>query len=129
MLNDTLSNALSLIYNGEMIRRESITINPNSKVISKVLDIFNAHGYVGKAENITDSKGGFAKIPLLGHINKCGVIKPRFSVKKDQYEKFEKRYLPAKNMGIMIVTTSQGMMTHDEAKEKNIGGKLIAYCY
>ena len=66
---------------------------------------------------------------MAGSINKCGVIKPRFSVKKNEYEKFEKRYLPAHGFGIIIVSTPKGLMMHDEAIEKGLGGKLIAYCY
>ena len=69
------------------------------------------------------------KINLIGSINKCGVVKPRFSVKKNDFEKYEKRYLPAQNFGILIVSTSQGIMTNYEAKEKNLGGKLLAYVY
>ena len=48
---------------------------------------------------------------------------------KDEFEKFEKRYLPAKNFGILIVTTPEGIMTHNEAKERGIGGRLLAYMY
>ncbi len=66
---------------------------------------------------------------LLGKVNKCGAIKPRFSVKKGGFEKFEKRYLPAKNFGMIIVSTSKGLMMHDEAKKKGLGGRLISYVY
>ena len=66
---------------------------------------------------------------LEGNINKCGVIKPRHAVKKDEFEKFEKRYLPAKNFGILILTTPEGIMTHHDAKERGIGGRLLAYMY
>lgn len=69
------------------------------------------------------------KIQIIGTLNKCAVIKPRFSVKKDGYEKFEKRYLPAKDVGVIIVSTSQGMITHTEAKKKGLGGSLVAYFY
>ena len=62
-------------------------------------------------------------------INKCGVIRPRYNPKKDAYEKFEKRYLPAKDVGIIFVSTTQGIMPHYDAKKKGIGGRLIAYCY
>ena len=68
-------------------------------------------------------------IYLIGKINNCNVIKPRFNVKNDNYEKFEKRFLLAKDFGIIIVSTPKGLMTHIEAKEKGIGGKLILYCY
>ena len=66
---------------------------------------------------------------MLGTINKCGVIKPRLGVKKNNFEKFEKRYLPSKDFGFLIVSTSKGLMVHNEAKEKGVGGNLIAYCY
>ena len=85
--------------------------------------------YVGDFEEIEDGKGNIIKLNLLGKINKCGVIKPRYSVKKDEFEKFEERYLLARGMGILIVSTKWGIVTHNEAKKKNVGGKLLAYCY
>ena len=75
---------------------------------------------------MTPTKGGYLKINLLGSINAIGVIKPRFAVSVDEFEKFEKRFLPAQDMGIILVSTSKGIMTHTEAKNK-IGGKLFAY--
>ena len=76
-----------------------------------------------------DGKAGLIKVNLNGNINKCGVIKPRFAVKRKDFEKFEKRYLPAKDFGIIIISTPDGLMTHIQAKEKNLGGRLIAYVY
>lgn len=86
-------------------------------------------GYIGSFETVIESKGEVIKLNLLGSINKCGVIKPRYNVKKKKIEKFEERYLLAEDFGIIIMSTSNGMITHKEAKEKGIGGKLIAYCY
>ena len=80
-------------------------------------------------EYVDDDKAGMFTVELEGNINKCGVIKPRHAVKKDEFEKFEKRYLPSKNFGIMIVTTPEGIMTHHEAKERGIGGRLLVYVY
>jgi small subunit ribosomal protein S8 len=129
MNNDPLANALSATLNYELAGKKEIIISPTSKLILEVLKILNAHQYVGAAEKITDARGGFIKLHLLGTINKCGVIKPRFSVGWQDFDKFEKRYLPAKGMGIIIISTNEGLMTLDEAREKKIGGKLIAYCY
>ena len=89
----------------------------------------NENNYIGSFEEVITKKGNLLKVNLLGNLNKCGAIKPRYSVKKDGYEKFEKRYLPAKDFGIIFVSTSQGIMTHIEAKKKGLGGKLIAFCY
>jgi small subunit ribosomal protein S8 len=57
------------------------------------------------------------------------VVKPRYSVKSDNYEKFEKRYLPAKEFGVLVVSTPKGMMSHNDARKNKLGGRLIAYCY
>lgn len=129
MLNDPLANALSKILNGEKKSKKEVLIKPASKTIKTVLTIMNEKGYIGSFEEVKDGKGNFLKVNLLGNLNKCGVIKPRFSAKKKEFEKWEKRYLPAKDFGLLLVSTPQGIMTHYQAKEKKTGGKLLAYCY
>ncbi len=129
MLNDTLANALSTIQSYELDGKMDCEIKPYSKLIKEVLDLLNKRGYVGTYEIVDDGKGGILRLNLIGQINKCGVIKPRFSVQKDNYEKYEKRFLPSKDFGILIISTNQGIMTHYEAKEKGLGGKLVAFCY
>ncbi|MBW2976672.1 30S ribosomal protein S8 [Candidatus Woesearchaeota archaeon] len=128
-LNDSLANALSVILTDEKVGKSESRISPSSEVIKKVLDVMKRNDYVGEFEEIKDRKGNIIKLKLVGNINKCGVIKPRYSVKKDEFERFEERYLLARGMGILIVSTPSGIMAHNEAKKKNIGGKLLAYCY
>ena len=128
-LNDPLANVLSFIKNYERLGRSELFAGNNSKVIRTVLAILQEEGYIGGFEEISDGKGKVLKINLLGKINKIGVIKPRFAVKKSDFEKFEKRFLPARGFGILIVTTPKGIMTNTKAKEQGIGGKLICYCY
>jgi len=129
MLNDPLANALSTILSKENAKTKECIIKHSSKIIKEVLKIMKDNYYIGEFKEIEDSKGNMLSINLLNNINKCGVIKPRFSVKKDGYEKFEKRFLLAKDFGILIVSTPLGIMTNNEAKKKSIGGKLLAYCY
>ena len=129
MLNDPLANALSNILNKENARTKECLIKPSSKIIKEILSIMKDNYYIGEFKEIEDSKGNILSVELLNKINKCGVIKPRFSIKKDGYEKFEKRFLPAKGFGILIISTPQGIMTNEEAKKKGIGGKLLSYCY
>ncbi len=129
MLNDPLAAALAKILNAEKVGKKEVVIKPASKMIQKVLSIMNENHYIGSFEVIDDGKGGILKINLLGNINKCGVIKPRFSTKNNTFEKWETRYLPAKDFGTIIVSTSKGIMPHYQAKEKKMGGKLLAYCY
>ena len=128
-LMDPLADALTNMRNNEMQGNNTCTITPASKMIGQVLRTMQKEEYIGEFEFVDDGKAGQFIIELEGNINKCGVIKPRHAVKKDEFERFEKRYLPSKNFGIMIMTTPEGIMTHKEAKEKGIGGRLIAYSY
>ena len=129
MLNDTLANTLSNMLNAEKVGKKSCLAKPSSKLIIKILDIMKHHGYINSYEVLDDGRGGIISISLNGRINKCSAIKPRFSVQLDEYKKFEKRFLPAAELGILIVSTTKGIMTHHEAMEKKMGGKLIAFVY
>ncbi len=115
--------------NAERVGKREVALKPVSKMMKQVLEIMNEHHYVGSYEETQDGQAGLLKINLLGNINKCGVIKPRFSAPYRAFEKWEKRYLPAKDFGILVVSTPLGVMTHIQAKEKKMGGKLLAFCY
>src|SRR3989344_115216 len=127
MLNDPLAAALTKILNAERVGKKEIELTKVSKIIKKVLDIMKDHRYIGMYEETNEGRS--LKVNLLGNLNKCGVIKPRFSTKYHSIEKWEKRYLPAKDFGIILVSTSNGLVTHHRAKELKSGGKLVAYCY
>ena len=128
-LNDPLSNALSHILNCERVSKTICNITPASKTIKIILELLNKEGYIGSYELVKNNKKDILKLNLLGKINKCGAIKPKFSIKENQFEKYERRFLPAKDFGVLILTTSKGIMTNKEAKDKKVGGKLLAYCY
>ncbi len=128
-LNDPIANCLSHILNSEKTGKSTCILTPVSTLLISLLKILKDHKYIGDYETISEERGGNIKVHLLGNINSCCVVKPRFSFTKHNYERFEKRYLPAKDFGLFIVSTSQGVMTHKEALAKGIGGKLIAYCY
>ena len=126
---DPLANALTNMRNNEMQGNKRCKISPASKLIGRVLRTMQKEEYIGEFEFVDDNKAGQFLVELEGNINKCGVIKPRHAVKKDEFEKFEKTDLPSKNFGIMILTTPEGIMTHKEAKDKGIGGRLLVYVY
>jgi len=128
-LNDPLANVLSFIFNYEKLGKKQLITNNVSKLIIRVLNIMNEEGFIGANELIEDGRGGQLKVNLIGSLNKCGVIKPRHKVKVSQFEKYEKRYLPAKDFGVLIVSTNKGLMTHKKAKEQNLGGTLISFVY
>ncbi len=126
---DTLANALNSMKVAETKGRSSSKVKPTSKLIKEVLQVLQDNGYITGCEYQADAQGGFFTVTLNGKINDCGTIKPRFSVTALTWEKFEQRFLPSKDTGILIVSTPQGVMTHIQAKEKKTGGRLIAYTY
>jgi len=128
MRHDTLADVLSTIRNAERIgKKECIT--PTSNLSREVLRLMQKQGFVGVFELIDDGKSGMFKIELKNKINNCNVIKPRYSVKTDGFEKWEKRFLPAKDFGFLILTTNKGILTHNQAKEQKVGGKLLAFVF
>lgn len=129
MLNDPLADALSLIKNAERAGKADCEVAPASKLIGHVLKVMQEAGYIGPFEFVDDGRSGMFRVKLLGNINECGVIKPRHAIKKTDYEKWESRYLPAQDFGALIVTTTNGVVSHYAAKELGTGGKLLAYVY
>ncbi|WP_049980746.1 30S ribosomal protein S8 [Halolamina rubra] len=127
--NDPLVSALSGIDNAESVGHLDHTVAPASNVIGSILEVFYDRGYIGGFEFVDDGRAGKFEVELSGAINDCGAVKPRYSVGADEYEQWEKRFLPARDYGSLIVTTSHGVMSHYEAREKGIGGQVIAYVY
>jgi small subunit ribosomal protein S8 len=129
MQQDTLNDAMALIKNAEKVGKGECTIRPSSKLIGRVLKVMQESGYIKQFELVEDGRSGMFKVALSGQINDCGVIRPRYSVKLADLEKFESRYLPAQDFGVLILTTTRGVVTHMEAKKGGVGGKLLAFVY
>jgi len=68
-------------------------------------------------------------VELIGRINKCGVISPRFDIKIGNLENWIGNLLPSRQFGFIVLTTSYGIMDHEEAKKKNTGGKVLGFFY
>ena len=128
VLNDTVANALSKIDNARKALYKQVEVK-SSKLVLEILEVLKKNGYVGDYEVTKEIKGNFVNLNLVGTINKCGVIKPRFFVKIPKLEDIEKKFLPAKDFGVLVISTNKGLLTQKEAREANVGGVLVAYCY
>ena len=128
MLQDTLADVLSVIKNSERIGKTTC-ITRASKEVKSVLQVLQDNSYIGSFELIDDGRGGRFKVELKGKVIDTNVIKPRFSVSLDDFEKWEKRYLPARNVGLLVLTTPKGIIDHKKAKELHVGGKLVCFVY
>lgn len=126
MSQDTLADALNMIKNAKKANKEVVKINMISNLLIEVLKIMKQKGVVKKYK--IESKDKSIEV-TIGELFDCKAIKPRFTCDVDQIEKYRRRYLPARNIGTLIISTNKGLMTHEEAKEEKIGGCLIAYFY
>ena len=128
MQMDLLADALSAIKNAERVGKKEVEVIA-SKLIGNILNVMKEKNYIKDFKLVKKGNKGKFVVQLHGKIINCNVIKPRFSVKKEEFEKWEKRFLPAYNIGILILTTPKGIMDHNKAKELGIGGKLLCYVY
>jgi small subunit ribosomal protein S8 len=128
MTNDPLADALNTIKTHEMYGMKECVVRP-SRLVRETLRILQVRGYVGEFEYVDDGRSGFFKVRLLGKINQTGCIKPRFPVKKGEWSGWEQKFIPGEGFGFLIVSTPKGLMTNEEAKSQNSGGRLIAFVY
>ena len=126
MSQDVVADALNMVKNAINAKKKTVKIQRISNLLIEVLKIMKQKKAIktykidGKEKSLTVT---------LGDLIECRAIKPRFTVKQTQIEKYMRRYLPARGIGTIIVSTNKGLITHDEAVEENIGGCLIAYFY
>ncbi|GAD95739.1 hypothetical protein DTO166G4_6960 [Paecilomyces variotii] len=124
-----LNDALNAINNAEKAGRRQVMIRPSSKVIVKFLRVMQKHGYIGEFEEVDDHRSGKIVIQLNGRLNKTGVINPRYNVQLRDLEKWVVQLLPSRQFGFIVLTTSAGIMDHEEARRKHVAGKILGFFY
>jgi len=123
MSQDIVSDTLNKIMNAKKANKTYIVSTRFSKLLIKVLDMMKQYGYIDYTLN-----EGVLRVEMK-ELSICSSIKPRYTVNKENMEKYVRRFLPARDYGYVIISTSKGLMTNNEAKENNLGGSLIAYFY
>jgi len=128
-VTNILANLFTSLQNAELRRKKETIVIPASNLASEVMRVLQKKRYIGEFEFIDDGVSGKLRVQLLGRINKCGAVNPRYPIRAKDYTKWESRYLPAVGVGMLIISTPQGVLSHAEAAEKNIGGRLLGYVY
>jgi small subunit ribosomal protein S8 len=128
MFMDRFADAVNKIKTNERIGRLECTLY-STKLLKAVLEVMKRESYIKDYEEFTEKRIKYLKVLLSNKINSIGVIKPRYSVQNELMQKYESRYIPSKDFGILILTTPHGIITNREAREKKTGGRLLAYVY
>jgi small subunit ribosomal protein S8 len=127
-MTDHLADALNTIKTHELVGQDKCTVRATA-LIERVLEVLKSHSYLKDYKRIEGERSAFFEIELKGSINDCGVIKPRIPVRRHEWNKTEEAFIPAYNVGLLIVSTPGGIMTNADAREKHTGGRLVAYVY
>ena len=129
VLISVLSDCLKTILNAERAGKRQVMIRPSSKVIIRFLKLMQKRNYIGDFEVVDDRRGGKVVIELLGRINKCGVISPRFDIGVTEYEKVVANLLPSRQFGYIVMTTNIGIIDQEKARRRHVGGKILGFFY
>ena len=129
VLISVLSDCLKTILNAERAGKRQVLIRPSSKVIIRFLKLMQKRNYIGDFEVVDDRRGGKVVIELLGRINKCGVISPRFDIGVTEYEKVVANLLPSRQFGYIVMPTNIGIIDQEKARRRHVGGKILVFFY
>eukprot|EP00080_Pristionchus_pacificus_P005942 PDM65962.1 MSP domain-containing protein [Pristionchus pacificus] len=124
-----LADALKTINNAEKRGKRQVLIRPCSKVIVRFLTVMMKHGYIGEFEIVDDHRAGKIVVNLTGRLNKCSVVSPRLDIQLRDLEKYTTHLLPSRQFGYIVLTTSGGIMDHEEARRRHLGGKILGFFF
>ncbi|MFN7990545.1 MAG: 30S ribosomal protein S8 [Candidatus Micrarchaeia archaeon] len=127
-MTDYLADALNTIKTHETVGQNVCTVR-RTKLIGEILKVLKEHKYLKDFRMVEDGRGGWYEVHLDGRINDCGVIKPRMPVRRNEWSTREQEFIPGFGVGLLIVSTSGGIMTNSDAEKKHVGGRLLAYVY
>ncbi|MFC4323825.1 30S ribosomal protein S8 [Litchfieldia salsa] len=131
VLTDPIADMLTRIRNANMVRHEKLEI-PASKIKKDIADILKREGFVRDVEFIEDNKQGIIRIFLKYGSNNERVITGLKRISKPGlrvYAKADEVPRVLNGLGIALVSTSQGVLTDKEARQKQAGGEVLAYVW
>ena len=124
---DPIGDMITRIRNAQMRMLKSVNI-PASKFRAKILDVLKQEGYISDYKSQTDSENKENLSVKLKYNNGSPVIKEIKRISKPGRRIYAKATsIPRiqNGLGLAIVSTSKGIMTDNDARNKNIGGEII----
>ncbi|MCK9536087.1 MAG: 30S ribosomal protein S8 [Bacilli bacterium] len=131
VMTDPIADMLTRIRNANQMKHEYVEI-PASKQKYEILKVIKQEGYIYDVELIPNDKQGILKVTMKYTDKKDRIIKGIKRISKPGlrlYVKANEMPQVLNGLGIAIVSTSNGIMTDREARQKNIGGEVIAFVW
>ena len=131
VMTDPIADFLTRIRNANQANHEVLEV-PASNIKKGIAEILKREGFVKNVEIIEDDKQGIIRVFLKYGQNGEKVITGLKRVSKPGLRVYKKREdLPKvlNGLGIAILSTSEGLLTDKEARQKNVGGEVIAYVW
>ena len=129
-MTDPIADMLTRIRNANLRKHPTVSV-PASKIKLEILRVLKEEGYISDFVKIEDEKQGMISITLK-YVNKTSVIKGLKRISKPGLKVYAKRNeLPKvlNGLGVAIVSTSGGVMSDREARQKNLGGEVLAFVW
>ena len=130
VMTDPIADMLTRIRNANQ-RKHATVLVPSSNIKLEILRVLKEEGYISDFAKIEDEKQGMISITLK-YVNKTSVIKGIKRISKPGLKVYAKRNeLPKvlNGLGVAIVSTSGGVMSDREARQKNLGGEVLAFVW
>jgi small subunit ribosomal protein S8 len=131
VMTDPIADMLTRIRNANMVRHEKLEV-PASKIKKEIAEILKREGFIRDVEYIEDNKQGIIRIFLKYGPNNERVITGLKRISKPGlrvYAKANEVPRVLNGLGIAILSTSQGVLTDKEARQKGTGGEVLAYIW
>ena len=131
VMTDPIADDLTRIRNANMAKHDSVEI-PASNIKKSISEILKREGFIRDYEVADDNKQGVIKVFLKYGPNGERVISGLKRISKPglrNYVSAEDLPKVLNGLGIAIVSTSAGVITDKEARQKNVGGEVIAYIW
>ncbi|KAK4761726.1 hypothetical protein SAY87_029610 [Trapa incisa] len=122
-----LSNALSALVNAERRAKATVQLQPISTVVSSFLKIMKDRGYIKNFEVHDPHRVGKITVELQGRLKDCRALMYRQDLKARDIEQYRLRMLPTHQWGYVVMTTPEGVLDHEEAMKRNVGGQVLGY--
>ncbi|GLT79047.1 hypothetical protein SLA2020_505570 [Shorea laevis] len=122
-----LNDALRAIVNAERRGKATVELKPISTVMSSFLKIMKDHGYVRDFQVYDPHRVGRITVQLQGRVNDCKALTYRQDIKAKDIEAYRLRTLPTRQWGYVVITTPDGILDHEEAIKRNVGGQVLGF--